>query len=90
NDTSREVHEMFKTTAIDTLKQDKKCQACWYMILSTMSGSTTVKTTSDDAAIPLRIVLLLTLQVRSDLKPCSSRILFLHYPIHRLLRFNKK
>ncbi|MGB6526512.1 MAG: hypothetical protein WBF33_00245, partial [Candidatus Nitrosopolaris sp.] len=41
NDTSREVHEMFKTTAIDTLKQDKKCQACWYMILSTMSGSTT-------------------------------------------------
>ena len=32
---------MFKTTAIDTLKQDKKCQACWYMILSTMSGSTT-------------------------------------------------
>jgi hypothetical protein len=33
---------MFKTTAIDTLKQDKKCQACWYMILSTMSGSTTV------------------------------------------------
>ncbi|MGA8081169.1 MAG: hypothetical protein WB988_04850, partial [Candidatus Nitrosopolaris sp.] len=42
NDTSREVHELFKTTAIDTLKQDKKCQACWYMILSTMSGSTTV------------------------------------------------
>ncbi len=34
---------MFKTTAIDTLKQDKKCQACWYIILSTMSGSTTVK-----------------------------------------------
>jgi hypothetical protein len=32
---------MFKTTAIDTLKQDKKCQACWYMILSTMYGSTT-------------------------------------------------
>ena len=32
---------MFKTTAIDTLKQDKKCQACWYIILSTMSGSTT-------------------------------------------------
>ncbi|MGA9154195.1 MAG: hypothetical protein WBZ36_26730 [Candidatus Nitrosopolaris sp.] len=32
---------MFKTTTIDTLKQDKKCQACWYMILSTMSGSTT-------------------------------------------------
>ncbi|MGB8938176.1 MAG: hypothetical protein WCC17_24045, partial [Candidatus Nitrosopolaris sp.] len=43
-DTSREVHEMFKTTAIDTLKQDKKCQACWYMILSTMSGSTTINT----------------------------------------------
>jgi hypothetical protein len=35
---------MFKTTAIDTLKQDKKCQACWYMILSTMSGSTTAIT----------------------------------------------
>ena len=34
---------MFKTTAIDTLKQDKKCQACWYIILSTMSGSTTNK-----------------------------------------------
>jgi ATP-dependent DNA helicase DinG len=34
---------MFKTTAIDKLKQDKKCQACWYMILSTMSGSTTTK-----------------------------------------------
>ena len=33
---------MFKTTAIDTLKQDKKCQACWYIILSTMSGSTTI------------------------------------------------
>ncbi len=33
NDTSREVHEMFKTTAIDTLKQDKKCQAYWYIIL---------------------------------------------------------
>ena len=32
---------MFRTTAIDTLKQDKKCQACWYIILSTMSGSTT-------------------------------------------------
>jgi hypothetical protein len=37
------VHEMFKTTAIDTLKQDKKCQPCWYIFLSTMSGSTTVK-----------------------------------------------
>ncbi|MGA9150807.1 MAG: hypothetical protein WBZ36_09525 [Candidatus Nitrosopolaris sp.] len=34
---------MFKTTAIDTLKQDKKCQACWYIILSTMSGSTTLR-----------------------------------------------
>src|SRR5215469_15245757 len=33
---------MFKTTAIDTLKQDKKCQPCWYIILSTMSGSTTI------------------------------------------------
>ena len=36
---------MFKTTAIDTLKQDKKCQACWYIILSTMSGSTTLSET---------------------------------------------
>jgi Cell division protein 48 (CDC48), N-terminal domain len=36
---------MFKTTAIDTLEQDKKCQACWYMILSTMSGSTTANDT---------------------------------------------
>jgi len=34
---------MFKTTAIDTLKQDKKCQPCWYIILSTMCGSTTIK-----------------------------------------------
>ena len=34
---------MFKTTAIDTLKQDKKCQPCWYIILSAMSGSTTSK-----------------------------------------------
>jgi DDE superfamily endonuclease len=34
---------MFKTTAIDTLKQDKKCQPCWYIILSTMSGSTTIR-----------------------------------------------
>ncbi|MFY9795261.1 MAG: hypothetical protein WAJ93_06185 [Candidatus Nitrosopolaris sp.] len=40
------------------------------------------------AAILLRIVLLLTLQVRSDLEPCSSHIL-LRYPIHRLQRFNK-
>jgi hypothetical protein len=28
NDISRKVHEMFKTTATDTLKQDKKCQPC--------------------------------------------------------------
>ncbi|MGB6529875.1 MAG: hypothetical protein WBF33_17355, partial [Candidatus Nitrosopolaris sp.] len=48
-DTSREVHEMFKTTAIDTLKQDKKCQACWYMILSTMSGSTTINQPNSSA-----------------------------------------
>ena len=33
---------MFKTTDIDTLKQDKRCQSCWYIVLSTMSGSTTV------------------------------------------------
>ena len=33
--------EMFKTTTTDALKQDKKCQPCWYIILSTMSGSTT-------------------------------------------------
>ncbi len=31
-----------KTTDIDTLKQDKRCQSCWYIVLSTMSGSTTV------------------------------------------------
>ena len=40
---------MFKTTAIDTLKQDKKCQPCWYIILSTMSGSTTANNTIGDA-----------------------------------------
>jgi hypothetical protein len=35
-------------------------------------------------AIHPKIMLLLTLQVRSDLKPYSSRILFLlHCPIHR-------
>ena len=28
NDTIREVHEMFKTTDTDTLKQDKECQPC--------------------------------------------------------------
>ncbi|MDP9289346.1 MAG: hypothetical protein M3P08_14285, partial [Thermoproteota archaeon] len=39
---SREVHKMFKTTDNDTLKQDKKCQPCRYIVLSTMSGSTTV------------------------------------------------
>jgi hypothetical protein len=33
---------MFKTTETNTLKQDKKCQPCWYIILSTMSGSTTI------------------------------------------------
>ena len=33
---------MFKTTDTGALKQDKKCQPCWYIILSTMSGSTTV------------------------------------------------
>ncbi|MGB8936001.1 MAG: hypothetical protein WCC17_12935, partial [Candidatus Nitrosopolaris sp.] len=54
-DTSREVHEMFKTTAIDTLKQDKKCQACWYMILSTMSGSTTTRNIRIKAVRPNRV-----------------------------------
>ena len=29
---------MFKTTDTGALKQDKKCQPCWYIILSTMSG----------------------------------------------------
>ena len=43
NDTSREVYEMFKTEDTGALKQDKKCQPCWYIILSTMSGSTTIK-----------------------------------------------
>jgi hypothetical protein len=28
DDTCREVHEMFKTTYTNTLKQDKKCQSC--------------------------------------------------------------
>ena len=32
---------MFKTTDTNTLKQDKKCQPCWYIVLSTMFGSTT-------------------------------------------------
>ena len=32
-----------KTTDTDTLKQDKKCQPCWYIVLSTMCGSTTIK-----------------------------------------------
>ena len=32
---------MFKTTDTGALKQDKKCQPCWYIILSTMSGSAT-------------------------------------------------
>ena len=31
-----------KTTDINTLKQDKRCQSCWYIVLSTMCGSTTV------------------------------------------------
>jgi MFS family permease len=30
--------EKFKTADTGTLKQDKKCQPCWYIILSTMSG----------------------------------------------------
>nr|MDP9287172.1 hypothetical protein [Thermoproteota archaeon] len=47
NDTSREVHKMFKTTDNDTLKQDKKCQPCRYIVLSTMSGSTTTKQSLD-------------------------------------------
>lgn len=38
NDTSREVYEMFKTADTGALKQDKKCQPCWYIILSTRSG----------------------------------------------------
>ena len=42
---------MFKTTAIDTLKQDKKCQPCWYIILSTMSGSTTVNDDTDTTVV---------------------------------------
>jgi hypothetical protein len=32
---------MFKTPDTGALKQDKKCQLCWYIILSTMSGNTT-------------------------------------------------
>ncbi len=33
---------MFKTTDTNTLKQDKKCQPCWYIVLSSMFGSTTI------------------------------------------------
>jgi hypothetical protein len=33
---------MFKTTDTYTLKQDKKCQPCWYIVLSIMSGSGTI------------------------------------------------
>ncbi|MDP9289214.1 MAG: response regulator, partial [Thermoproteota archaeon] len=44
----REVHKMFKTTDNDTLKQDKKCQPCRYIVLSTMSGSTTANEAMDD------------------------------------------
>ena len=31
-----------KTTDINTLKQGKKCQPCWYIVLSTMCGSKTI------------------------------------------------
>jgi hypothetical protein len=31
-----------KTTGINTVEQDKRCQPCWYIVLSTMCGSTTV------------------------------------------------
>ncbi len=47
---------MFKTTAIDTLKQDKKCQACWYIILSTMSGSTTTSNSIVSSAESVSII----------------------------------
>jgi hypothetical protein len=36
------AYEMFKTPDTGALKQDKKCQLCWYIILSTMSGNTTL------------------------------------------------
>ncbi len=32
-----------KTTGINTVEQDKRCQPCWYIVVSTMCGSTTVK-----------------------------------------------
>ncbi len=31
-----------KTTDIDNVEQDKMCQPCWYIVLSTMCGSTTI------------------------------------------------
>jgi hypothetical protein len=54
SDEGEKVYEMFKTTAIDTLKQGKKCQPCWYIILSTISPLRTIK-------MHLRIVIQLCL-----------------------------
>jgi transposase len=38
------TEELEKLILVSVLKQDKKCQLCWYIILSTMSGSTTSNT----------------------------------------------
>ena len=60
---------MFKTTAIDTLKQDKKCQACWYIILSTMSGSTTINSSKellDDFNLAIKNRLLMLKRVNEN------------------------
>ena len=40
--TPSEKYMNIKTTYVCTLIQDKKCQPCWYIVLSTMFGSTTV------------------------------------------------
>ena len=42
---------MFKTTDTGALKQDKKCQPCWYIILSTMSGNTTITKSEGTCAV---------------------------------------
>ena len=40
--TQSEKFMNIKTTDINTLEQNKKCQPCWYIVLSTMCGSTTI------------------------------------------------
>ena len=38
---SEKFMKSLKQPMLDTLIQDKKCQPCWYIVLSTMCGSTT-------------------------------------------------